>query len=65
MIVMALSCPIIKNMVDTSSGDRRLLLRGVSAEAMEQLINFMYIGEVEISANTVNVIAYDLSILKL
>lgn len=53
---MALSCPVIRDIIHMSSRERRIFLNDVSAEAMEQLINFMYIGEVQISLNTVNVI---------
>lgn len=56
MIVMAVSCPIIKYLADSFSNERRLLLRDVSAEAMELLMNFMYTGELEITTDTVNVI---------
>lgn len=55
MIVMAVSCPVIKDIVNSCSEERRFLLRDVSAEAMEQLISFMYIGEIEIATNTVDV----------
>lgn len=52
---MALSCPRIKELLDTFSDQRRLLLRGVNAEALEQLITFMYIGEIHITDSNAHV----------
>lgn len=65
MEILSMSCVPIKETID--SGSRRFLLTDVSADAMEQLLNYMYTREIEIDEENVFVrfsLLY-LSILKI
>ncbi|XP_050424324.1 kelch-like protein 41a isoform X2 [Adelges cooleyi] len=68
LIVMASSCPAILELAESGSIERRLLLRNISAETLEQIVNSMYTGELHLTRDNVNNIltgAFELRMLHL